>query len=406
MPLPSARPTSDYRDYQLHDDPALQSEADEGFPRSTALCRHLWPSAIAETIEIEYLGMGCHNQVLGLSFIERDETKGGREVPHDLVLRITSGQKSVLPTVAILQYLEMHTSLKVPRVIKYDTTRDNPLGFRYIILSRIPGWSLNEIWDHLTDREKHILAAQLATLYSELESVTSSVAGHIMVHQEGFVQGHCDIEDFMFLKPLVTPDHPSSWGPETVWLNNKDRMGLLDRIQRDPPGLSVEAIMHSVVLRRLYRTKGRGGDIAKYEAEKQTVQCAADSNLFNPNNDVICLHHPDLHPGNIMVNFTTDDIPVITGVVDWDSASFVPRYATRVIPEWLLWDNTDDYTTDECYIIQSGDYFDKVDRKHGMIFGQLLYWNPESEMYRSNLQLCVAHCVHGGCETPYGVARS
>ncbi|KAK7917351.1 hypothetical protein PG985_010959 [Apiospora marii] len=324
MPVPRTQPTSDYQ--TLHD-PELLAEPGEGFPRSVALCRHLWPSAIADTIEIEYLAEGGSNRVFGLSFLENDETRGGQAIHHDLVIRIASGQESVLPTVAILEYLETYTSLnsRIPRVIRYDTTGNNPLGFGYIILSRIRGESLDKIWDdYLTDEQRNIIAAQLATLYLELESVTSSVAGDIMVHQKGFIQGHSNVEDFIFLQPLGTPDDPISCGPEPVWLKNKDKMLLLDRLQRGPPGLSAEVIVHAHILRRFYRTEGGAADIATYKAEKEVLKSVVKSKLINPKNDVICLHHPDLHPGNIMVDFTDDDIPVITGVVDWDRASFVP----------------------------------------------------------------------------------
>lgn len=340
MPTPRRRPDSNY---QKLDEPALVVEPDEGFPRSTALCRYLWPSAIVDTIQIEYIGEGGSNRVFGLSFVENDETSRGQVIRHDLVIRITSGQEFVLPTVAILQYLETYTPLgaAVPRVIKWDTTRNNPLGFGYIILSRIPGKSLDKIWDYdLSEEQKEMVAAQLATLYLRLESVTSPVAGDIMVHQKGFIQGHSNVEDFIFLQPLGTPDDPLIWGTELVGKNNKDRILL------DSPGLSVEMIMHGVISRSLYRTERRPADIAKYRAEKEVLDSVVANKLFNAENNIICLHHPDLHPGNIMVDFTDDNVPVITGVVDWDSASFVPRFATRVIPDWLQWDKTKNKRTD------------------------------------------------------------
>ncbi|KAK7977733.1 hypothetical protein PG996_003786 [Apiospora saccharicola] len=63
------------------------------------------------------------------------------------------------------------------------------------------------------------------------------------------------------------------------------------------------------------------------------VQGMVDLELFQPENDRICLQHPDFFPRNIMVDFTPD--PGITGIIDWDNANFVPRFAARVPPRWL-----------------------------------------------------------------------
>lgn len=214
------------------------------------------------------------------------------------------------------------------------------MGIGYLILERIPGESLDEVWNYyLTNEQKHIVAAQLATLYLQLESVTSPIAGEVMVHQTGFIQGHSNVKDFMFLQPLGLPYESMK--------TSKDMTLLLDRLQRNPPGLSVEVFMHAAILRNLYHAKAEGLNIAWYKADKETWKSAVDSKLFGPKSDTSCLHHPDLHPGNIMVDFTADNIPVVTGVIDWDRASFVPRFATRVIPDWLLRNKNDDLTTDE-----------------------------------------------------------
>ncbi|KAI1075581.1 hypothetical protein F5B20DRAFT_585171 [Whalleya microplaca] len=256
----------------------------------------------------------------------------------EYVLRFPESEEDDLPrTAAILEYLNETTDLKVPKVITWDATKDNPLDHNYIILSRIPGKNIGEVWDDLTQNQKIDLAKELAQLFLQIEKVTSPVAGEIMVHEQDFKHGD-DISTRIFVQAFGTevPDYPDY---SIDWFNKDSGILSLERLRHDPPGLSVNDIMVTLFKRRMYQAENRKpapeSDHFDYFRPCQLmIEDMIDRGLFEPENDVICLLHSDLYPQNIMVDFTPN--LVITGVLDWDNAKFGPRFAGRV-PPWWLW---------------------------------------------------------------------
>ncbi|KAI1181370.1 hypothetical protein F5B17DRAFT_453148 [Nemania serpens] len=61
-------------------------------------------------------------------------------------------------------------------------------------------------------------------------------------------------------------------------------------------------------------------------------------------NDHYSLAHLDLHPRNILVNPTSDtEIPIISGVMDWDNAILAPMFMSCQPPLWLWgWKHDED----------------------------------------------------------------
>ncbi|KAK8039031.1 hypothetical protein PG993_007442 [Apiospora rasikravindrae] len=301
----------------------------------TDFCKQLWPLALEETIEVEFLDQGTFNQVFAISCAD---IAGQLQ---DVVLRLPSNQSSIPCTVAILGWLNKHTDLNVPKVITWDASKDNPLGHGYIILSRIPGTSLQKVMGDLSQEQKLIVAKQLAQLYQQMESITSPIAGRIKVHGQ-FSPGD-DTSDNVFIQPFGTGIgssgielHDDCKNP-VDWNNTDNGLLPIERLRHDPPNLSVNEIMLPIYQRRIYTSLNRPVPedhlLILFEPLQEMVQDMVDIELFEPVNDHICLQHPDFLPRNIMVDFTPD--PVITGIIDWDDANFVPRFAARVPPGWL-----------------------------------------------------------------------
>ncbi|KAI1142444.1 hypothetical protein F5Y05DRAFT_370985 [Hypoxylon sp. FL0543] len=155
------------------------------------------------------------------------------------------------------------------------------------------------------------------------------------VHENDFLPGD-EVSDHMFLQPLGArcmdlPANPIDWYAEDN--------GLLpiDQLRCDPPGWSVNDLMFAIFERRMYQAENRDlPDSFHYDMFEQclaTMEQMVDLELFEPPNDIICLQHPDLFPRNIMVDFSPNI--TITGILDWDGALFVPRFANRIFPRWL-----------------------------------------------------------------------
>ncbi|KAK8134125.1 hypothetical protein PG984_006137 [Apiospora sp. TS-2023a] len=340
--------------HECEDSPTSREEIKS---RITTLCKQLWRFAEEDTIDVQYFDEGSFNQLFIISCADF-----AGQLP-DVVLRLPWIESSITRTVAILEYLNKHTDLKVPKVIHWDATEDNALSHDYVIMSRIPGKSLQSVLSDLSQEQRMAVAKEVAQVYRQMESVTSPIAGRMKAH--GKFSAGDDPSDNVFIQPFGTeileiPDDP-------INLNNKEN-GILpiERLQYDPPGLTINEIMMPIYQRRIYelynRTKSHEYLLDLFEPLQEMVQGMVDNELFKPENEHICLQHPDFFPRNIMVDFTPD--PVITGVIDWDEANFVPRFATCVPPRWLWqsrWWKQDDDNGDEAVDDENDENDEKED---------------------------------------------
>ncbi|KAK7977734.1 hypothetical protein PG996_003787 [Apiospora saccharicola] len=152
----------------------------------------------------------------------------------DVVLRLPSDQSSIPCSVAILEWLNRHTDLKVPKVITWDATEDNPLKRGYIVMSRIPGQSLQSVWKRLSQEEKVIVTNEIARLYQQMESVTSPIVGRIKVHGNFSPGDHAC--DNVFVQPFGT-----GVGSDSLELHD-DRKNPIDWNNTDNGMLPIERL--------------------------------------------------------------------------------------------------------------------------------------------------------------------
>ncbi|KAI1092674.1 hypothetical protein F5B19DRAFT_492092 [Rostrohypoxylon terebratum] len=297
------------------------------YTKAFALCKYLWPSTNDDTLSIRFLGSGSWNVAFTISVMIAENEAA------EYVLRIPTFDDTIAHSVGILEYLTKFTNLKVPRVIRWDITNNNPLKNGYIILSRIPGRSLHSVLDDLDHEQKLLLAKELALLYHQIESVTSPFAGTIQVHDQD-IKYRDELHSQTFVQPFgtVATKRP---------INSVNSDNAKDRtlsLRFDPPGSSVGRIMVSMFLRRIYaitNDENRNMDysLKYFRLCKSIVEDMGGRGLFDSQKSFVCLCHPDLFPRNIMVDFSPNI--TITGILDWDDAQFVPRFAGRVFPKWL-----------------------------------------------------------------------
>ncbi|OTB06592.1 hypothetical protein M426DRAFT_20691 [Hypoxylon sp. CI-4A] len=295
--------------------------------KALALCNEMWPSN-TDTLSVNYLNHGSFNTVFSISMSSTDAQ------PIEYVLRIPNDGSTIARTVSILEYLANHTNLKAPKVITWDASGNNPLETGYIILSRVPGRNLEEVWDDLSHDHKLLIAQEMARFYCQIESFTNPIAGVIKAHSTGVQKGD-DLGDRTFVEAFGA----STWYNPTNpinWLNADDTLPP-SRLRHDQPHLPVKDIMLAIFKRRRYQAQN-SKQVPKMVIKlldrcQNLVENLVDLGLFRPQGDIICLSHTDLFPRNIMVDFTPE--PIITAILDWDDAMFVPRFAGRAPPQWL-----------------------------------------------------------------------
>lgn len=68
-----------------------------------------------------------------------------------LILRINlpvEPRFKTLSEVATMEWVQKNTNIPVPKVIHYDASKANPIGFEYILMTKLPGKPLSEVERH------------------------------------------------------------------------------------------------------------------------------------------------------------------------------------------------------------------------------------------------------------------
>lgn len=92
-------------------------------------------------------------------------------IDRPLIMRVS---RPVHPTyktrgeVATLQWVRANTSIPVPRVIAFDDSNNNEIGFEWILMERMPGSPAYQRWRKMSMDQKVSLTKQLAEYQAEL----------------------------------------------------------------------------------------------------------------------------------------------------------------------------------------------------------------------------------------------
>ncbi|KAL8651004.1 MAG: hypothetical protein Q9210_003497 [Variospora velana] len=220
--------------------------------------------------------------------------------------------KAVENDAALLRYLS--NKLPVPNIKAFCPTSDNALEKPYIIQTRLPGVSLDNVYDDLTHEEKLKMIDQFVLLLARIESITFPSAGTF--------------------SPGAALDAPAinffSEGDEELMRDSS--------VAQDRAGADLKSFLLSHI----------NGWIQKEEKADTSFSLPSLRSLIPMVNELdregafetipqpIVLHHWDLEPRNIMVEKFSGEWK-INGIIDWDAAIALPRTLSRRAPDWI-WD--------------------------------------------------------------------
>ncbi|KAK2046310.1 hypothetical protein LZ31DRAFT_448358, partial [Colletotrichum somersetense] len=72
-----------------------------------------------------------------------------------------------LSEVATMQWVRQNTSLPVPEILGFDAGRGNPVGFEWIIMSKVPGKPWVDVWKEISFQAKEQPVQQIASFCSD-----------------------------------------------------------------------------------------------------------------------------------------------------------------------------------------------------------------------------------------------
>jgi hypothetical protein len=221
------------------------------------LCKSLWPSALDYACEDDQFS-GGYNEVY---FVSITQSPG---VIADYVIRCPQERGSwtpVIDTVAILHHVRQTTSIRVPAVVAYDTTRDNALKSHYIIFERCPGESLYDVLDNFTPEQRTVLAEEIGELYRQLRETSSSYSARIIASPNCHLPSLRPEETLSALPIAIQPYGAQT--PEEVFkkLPTSGEFGDIPEsfltsggLTSDPPNLSLDQMVTRPWDRRLIQT--------------------------------------------------------------------------------------------------------------------------------------------------------
>ncbi|EZG08123.1 hypothetical protein H106_02609 [Trichophyton rubrum CBS 735.88] len=208
--------------------------------------------------------------------------------------------------VATMDFARNVLGTPAPKVYTWDSCATNPVGVEYIIMEKIPGIQLRQVWSHMKLVEKMNLCLDLARYQSAWLSVTFSRFGGLYYTQ--------DAQD---LNP----------GQKThLYIDEKGRsvhdyykaIGHREKLAISTLGtLPKQTVM--VCGPSLYQPD-RSKKLSTVEWYLQIVDAlipTESGSITTP-----CLWHDDLHDENIFVDPSNPS--KVAGIIDWQSVNILP----------------------------------------------------------------------------------
>ncbi|KAK5093858.1 hypothetical protein LTS08_008817 [Lithohypha guttulata] len=238
-----------------------------------------------------------------------------------------------------------HTSLPVPNVLAWNSDSSNPVGAEYLVLGKVAGRQLNEVWDEMTGRQRFRLVTCLAQFDAELSKIRFPAYGSLYYRATSK-------EKTVALPPDIDPKHQYCVGPVVspgTGASITRHEGDLDNMSGpwyDLTALGATRAQLGIWNLSHGETKAvRGPHFGSREEHLHLLTAAQDviatlapllKNFASP-----VLWHPDLHMGNVFVS--EEDYTKVVGLIDWQFTTILPTLTQAQWP--LLLTVPDDYET-------------------------------------------------------------
>ncbi|OQE35184.1 hypothetical protein PENCOP_c014G04905 [Penicillium coprophilum] len=253
-------------------------------------------------------------------------TLDGSVLPTDtdgsvtLVLRVSGHRLPTIKTrneVGVMTWIRQNTSIPIPAIIRYDSTDDNIIRHEFTLLEKVPGKSIDQVYDTLSIEVRTKMVHQLTDYLIELHAHPwESYVGGLTLSDGEVTQGPPIDENFW-----EVPDLEKYWaGSESLELLNPIPSQGFD---------SFVAFTVTCLDRYIYAIE-KHPSLESYRDMIPRIQAFASAiqeHAEELNQVVYVLAHRDLHFANIMCDPDQPDSP-ITAVLDWEFSSVVPA------PRW------------------------------------------------------------------------
>ncbi|EAA32630.1 kinase-like protein [Neurospora crassa] len=242
--------------------------------------------------------------------------------------------------VASLQLVRCKTDIPVPVVVAYDDTSDNEIGFEWILMELLEGQPAHLRWRKMNMRQKERLVGRMAEFQAQLSRCGNMTeSGFRGIGTLGATsRGDSDYVDLMMPEPgpMVSPvfftgerwHYPVSRGPfqsSHDWLRSYLNVIIKEHsatLAQPPPKLPDDTD-------REKRESAEG--VTRVARKLARLLHKLFPQLVHPPERTVLWHGDSLSLDNMLV----DENGRITGVVDWECVSTMPRWVSTQFPEFL-----------------------------------------------------------------------
>ena len=281
----------------------------------------------SDPFSITQLKGGSYNRITGVTIAGLASSNWFlSRPPLDLVLRVPrdAKQSNIPREVANVQFVQHFTDIPVPGVIVKDFSSNNALETPYVFYKRMPGRSMDYVWNDLNHQQRCSVARQIGSILNEMQRVHVAAPGLIdsfSANEKGVSVQMAPLE-LSWLDgescPLDESKHPAfnyqtkDYGRDYLW-------------------------MTSIILQRSAMALKKLGEDTWHmsfcdEIEEMQDEMA-EHGLFHHDQNMLC--HLDFQQRNILIDVTSDGAAVVTAVLDWDLAILAPRFVGCVAPWWM-----------------------------------------------------------------------
>jgi hypothetical protein len=253
------------------------------------------PGGHGNCVGIKELGRGDFNEIRLLEFEDGRSCIGRFARDPNETLAVLESEY------ATVKYVREHTTLPVPEVyfVNFDPT--HVVGAPFMLMQRMPGVSMYDIWDQIEEEHEFSLIKQVADVLAELSKLKFDKIGSINIHGE------------------VGELHSRA-----VFRGSPAR-GPFDSLADYMCSFMSDESTSSPELKACYPDITKR--IRKYLADQ------TDDQIYNPPFRLI---HPDFDPQNILFTWPAkSQPPKLSGVLDWDYNFTGPLYYFFEYPRFI-----------------------------------------------------------------------
>ncbi|EZF29790.1 hypothetical protein H109_04256 [Trichophyton interdigitale MR816] len=300
-------------------------------------------------VEIQRCPDGLYNKAFVLSMDNGKELVAKLPNPNAGVPYYTTASE-----VATMEFAREFLQTPAPRVYAWNASRDtknNPVGAEYIVMERVPGIQLSEIWCNLQLKQKLKVFTQIARYMRKWTSVNFSQIGSlyytenipVMPNEPLYSENGNAAFNSRFTVGLSTNREWSDAGRGDLKCNSGPWRSVADyrKAIGDREMMAVKTITH--VPKQLAMLYGPN-PLYQPPAEKKLEALRCYSQIQDillpqePSLNTVHLWHNDLHEENIFVDPESLEIQ---GIIDWQSTHIAPLADHCLDPSFLGYEGPD-----------------------------------------------------------------